>query len=105
MDRAQEEVTSIRSDLKEQINRAVQETKTELRTEFVAMLNRKVVPLEARVEAKANEIRQDTASTLEELKSTMVAVRESQERMWWAIDGMSKEVQELVQRRCWHRWR
>ena len=40
---------------------------------------------------------QDTASTLEELKSTVAAVCETQERMWRAIDNMSKEVQELVQ--------
>ena len=85
-------MTSIRSDLKEQINRVVQETKTELRTEFVAMLNRKVVSREAHMEAKANGIRQDTACNLEELKSTAVAVHESQEKMWRAINGMSAEV-------------
>ena len=34
MDRVQNQVTSIRSDLKEQIERAVLEVKTELRTEF-----------------------------------------------------------------------
>ena len=68
MDRAQYQVISIRSKLQEQINRAVQEAKTELRIEFVATLNRKVVSLEVCVEAEANEIHQDTASTLEELK-------------------------------------
>ena len=98
MDRVKYQMTSIHSELQEPINRAVQEAKTKLRTEFVAMLNRNVVSLEEHVEAKANEIRQDTASTLEELKSTMVVVHESQERMWRAIDSMSKEVQELVQR-------
>ena len=72
------------------------EAKTELRRDFAAMLNRKVVLLEVRVEAKANEIRQDTTSTLEELKSIVAEVFESQERMWWALDSMSKEVQELV---------
>ena len=80
MDRVQHQVTSISSDLQEQINRAVQEVKTELRTKFVAMLNKKVVLLEARVEAKANQIHQDTASTLEELKSIVAAARESKER-------------------------
>ena len=39
MDRIQNEVTSIRRDLKEQIDRAVQEAKTELRTELAAMIN------------------------------------------------------------------
>ena len=66
MDRVQQEVTSIRSDLQNQINRAVHEAKTELRTEFAAMLHRKVVSLEARVEAKANEIRQDSVNWVEE---------------------------------------
>ena len=74
MDRIQNEVTSIRSDLKEQIKRVVQEAKTELRTEFVAMINQKVVSLEACVEAKVNEIREDTTSILEELNTTVAAV-------------------------------
>ena len=58
------------------------EAKTELRIEFTAMINRKVVSLEACVEAQINEVRQDIASLLEDLKATMVAVRESQEKMW-----------------------
>ena len=75
----------------------VHEAKIEMRTEFIAMLNRKVVLLEAHVEAKANEIRQDTTSTLDKLKSIVVAVGESQDKMWPAIEGISKEVQGLVQ--------
>ena len=74
MDRIQNEVTSSRSDLKEQIDRAVQEAKTKLRTELAAMINQKVVLLEARVEAKVNEVRQNTTSLLEELKTTVAAV-------------------------------
>ena len=60
------------------------------------MLNKKLVFLEARVETKANQICQDTASTLEELKSIVVVVHESQEGMWLAIDTMSNVIQELV---------
>ena len=37
------------------------------------MINRKVVSLEAPVEAKVNEVRQDTTSLLEELKTTVAA--------------------------------
>ena len=84
-------MTSIHSDLKEQIERVVHEVKTELKTEFIAMLNKKVVSLEAHVEARENEVFQDIASTLEELKATVVAVHENRERMWQAIDGMTKE--------------
>ena len=81
MDRIQNEVTSIHSHLEEQIDRVVQEAKTELRTELAAMINRKVVSLEARVEAKVNEVHQDTTSLLEELKATVAVVYESQEKM------------------------
>ena len=99
MERVQNQVTSIRSDLKEQIERAILDVKTELRTEFKAALDRKVVSLETYVESRVNEVRQETSSTLEQLKETVAAVRESQERMWRAIDGMSKDVQELVHER------
>ena len=98
MDRIQNEVTSIWSDLKEQMDRVVQEAKTELRTELVAMLNQKVVLLEARVGVKVNEVRQDTTSLLKELKTTVAAVRESQEKMGQAMERMSNELQELGQR-------
>ena len=85
-------MTSIHSDQQEQINQAVQEMKTELRTEFTAALSKKVVLLETHVAATVNEVCQDNTSTLEELKTTVVVVPKSQEKMWQAIDGMSKEV-------------
>ena len=72
--------------------------KTELRTEFKAALNRKAVSLETYMESRVNEVHQETNSTLEQLKETVAAVHESQERMWRAIDRMSKDVQELVQK-------
>ena len=80
MESIQNQVTSIRSDFKEQIDWAVLEAKTELRTDLAAMINQKVVSLETRMEAKINEVRQGTTSLLEELKTTVAAVRESQEK-------------------------
>ena len=56
------------------------------------MINQKVVLLEACVEVKINEVRQDTTSLLEELKTTMVAVCESQEKMGQAMEIMSNEL-------------
>ena len=50
------------------------------------------------MESRVNEVRQETSSTLKQLKETIAAVRESQERMWRAIDEMNKDVQELVQK-------
>ena len=73
------------------MDRVVQEAKTELRTELAAMINQKVVLLEAHVEAKVNEVRQDTTSLLEELKTIVAAVRESQEKMGQAMERMSND--------------
>ena len=76
MDRVQNQVTFIRSDLKEQIDRVVLEVKTELRTEFKAALDKKAVLLETYVESRVNEVCQDTNSTLEQLKETVAVVCE-----------------------------
>ena len=85
MESVQNQVTSIRSDFKGQIDQAVLEAKTELRTELAAMINRKVVSWETRMKAKINEVRQGTTSLLEELKTTVAVVRESQEKMGQAL--------------------
>ena len=84
-------MTSIRSDLKEQIERAILEVKTELRTEFRAALDRKAMSLETYVESRVNEVRQETSSTLEQLKETVAVVRVTgapvaapQGPTWWA---------------------
>ena len=50
------------------------------------------------MESRVNKVRQETSSTLEQLKKTVATTQESQERMGRAIDGMSKDVQELVQK-------
>ena len=60
------------------------------------MINRKVVSLETRMEAKINEVRQHTTSLLEELKTMVVVVRKSEEKMGQAMERMGNEVQELV---------
>ena len=50
------------------------------------------------MELKINEVCQDTTSLLEELKTIVAAVRESQEKMGQTMERMSNEVQELVHR-------
>ena len=87
MDSVQNRVTSIRSDVTEQVDRSLQQLKNELRTEFQTALDNRAVSLETYVQSRVNEVRQETYSTLETLKETVAAVRESQEKMWWAMDG------------------
>ena len=60
MDNIQPQVTSICLDLEEQIDRAVHQMKTELRSEFQAALDGRAVSLETYMEMKVNSIRQDT---------------------------------------------
>ena len=48
------------------------------------------------MEPKFNKVHQDTTSLLQELKSIVTAIHESQKRMWRIIDSMRKEVQEVV---------
>ena len=55
--------------------------KPELRMEFRLALDKKAVSLEACVETRVNKVRQDTTTTLEQLKEIVVAVCESQEKM------------------------
>ena len=59
---------------------------------MAAMINRKVISLEACVEAKINEVRQDTTYLLEDLKTTMEVVCESQEKMGQAMEKTSNEL-------------
>ena len=87
MDRVQNQVTSICSDFREHIEQAVLEVKTELRTEFKAALDRKAVSLKTYVESRVNEVRQETSSTLEQLKETVAAVRESQKGCGGLLTG------------------
>ena len=44
-----------------------------------------------------NEVHKETALTLQEINNQVAAVQESQEKMWRAIGGMSKELQDLAQ--------
>ena len=98
MDSVQNRVTFIRSAMTEQVDRTLQQVKDDLRTEFQTALENRAVSLETYIQSRVNEVRQETYSTLEILKETVAAVRESQEKMWRAMDGMSNEIQELVQR-------
>ena len=48
------------------------------------------------MEVKYNEVHKETASTLQDIKDQVAAIRDSQQKMWRTIDSMGKELQELV---------
>ena len=53
--------------------------------------------MEIGLEEKMNEAHQATMTRLQEIKDSLAVVQENQQKMWRAIDRMTKEVQELVQ--------
>ena len=63
----------------------------------MAMVHKKVALLEVWMEAKYNEVCQETISTLEGIKAQVAAVHDSQQKMWRTIDSMGKELQEQAQ--------
>ena len=63
-----------------------------MKTQLVAMMDRKLASLEARMVAQYNEVHEETTSTLQEINKQVVAVRESQEKMSRATNGMGKEL-------------
>ena len=48
------------------------------------------------MEIKYNGVPQEIASTLKQINESVEALQESQEKMCIAVDGMSKELQELA---------
>ena len=54
------------------------------------MLDQKISSLDMRVKVKYNETYQETTSKLQEIKDQVTVIRESQEKMCRAIDGMGK---------------
>ena len=55
-----------------------------------------VLALETKLETKMNEVHHTTATHLQEIKDLVVAVQESQQKMWGSIEKISKDLQELV---------
>ena len=58
------QLTSIHSDVQEQIQRAVEEVQRELNTQFVIVMNKKMASLEAWMEVQYNEVHEETAFIL-----------------------------------------
>ena len=75
----------------------MEEARTEVKTQLVDVMDRKVASLEAQMEVQYNEVCEETTSTLYETKDQVAAVYQSQEKMLSGIDGMGKELQDPAQ--------
>ena len=97
MDKVHQQLSSICSGLQEKIEQTMEQTQWELKTQMMAVVDRKVVLLEAQMDAKYQEALQEITSTLQDIKDQVAGVCDGEENMWRAIDNMGKKLQELAQ--------
>ena len=83
---------SVRSDQKEEAEREIGYTILGLKNDIMKGVDKEIATQETRWEVKMSEIRQSTVTRLQEIKDFMAAVRDSQQKMWGAIERMSKEL-------------
>ena len=68
----------VHSDQKEEAEYGVDNALGGLKEQILVEVNKKIATLEARLEAKRNEARQTTVTTLQGINETVAAVRDSQ---------------------------
>ena len=83
---------SVCSDQKEEADRAVVYVIFGLKNEIMPKVDKEVAALEVRAEVKMNEARHTTATRLHEIEDSVVGVQESQQKMWGAVERMSKQL-------------
>ena len=105
VDKVEEQMMSIRSTLKKEAYLAVEYKAKELKTEILTEVDQKMTALETRLMHRMNEDRQTTAIRLQEINDLVAAVRDGQQKMWGAIERISKDLLGADSERCWYRWR
>ena len=98
MDKVEYQMESIRFGQKEEAEAAVGHGISELKTQILQEIDKEITALETKLMVKMNEDRQTTATRLQEIKDSVEAVQESQQRMWGTIERISSDLQELVQK-------
>ena len=83
---------SIRSPLKKETYLVVAYKSDELKTEILTEVDQKMTALETRLMHRMNKDRQTMANRLQEINDLVVAVRDGQQKMWGAIERISKDL-------------
>ena len=87
MDLLGQQLGSICSGQKEEADQAVGYAIFGVKTEILSEVDQEVEELEKRLEAKKNKARYTTSTNLQEIKDSVAAVRESQQKMWGLSRG------------------
>ena len=70
----------------------------ELRTEILSEVNQRLTALEMPLTHQMNEDRQTMAICLQEITDLVAVVQDGQQKTWGAIERISKDLQELIQK-------
>ena len=89
---------TVRSTLKIEAYLAMDYKSQELKTEVLSEVNRRLTALETWLTHELNEDRQTMANRLKEINDLVAAVREGKQKTWGAIERISKDLQELIQK-------
>ena len=92
VDKVEGQMMSIRSTLKKEVYLVVAYRSDEVKTKILAKVGRKMTALETRLIHRMNKDRQATTTRLLEINYLVVAVRDGQQKMWGAIERISKDL-------------
>ena len=98
VDKVEGQITKIRSTLKTEAYLVADYKSQQLKTEIMGEVNQKLTALETRFTHQMNEDRQTMANRLKEINNLVAAVQEGQQKTWGAIERISKDLQELIQK-------
>ena len=87
---------SIRSTLKKEAYLAVAYKSDELKAEILTRVDRKMTALETHLMHCMNEDCQTTGTHLQKINDLVAVVRDGRQKMWGAIERISKDLQELI---------
>ena len=98
VDKVEGQIMAIRSTLKKEAYLVADYKIQELKADISNEVNQKMMALETRLVHQMNEDRQTMATRLQEINDLVVTVRDGQQKTWGAIERISKDLQELIQK-------
>ena len=98
VDKVEGQIMVVRSTLKTEAYLAADYKSQQLKTEIMGEVNQRLTALEMWLTHQMNEDHQTITNRLQGINDLVAAVREGQQKTWGAIERISKDLQELIQK-------
>ena len=98
VDKVEGQIMAIRSTLKTEAYLATDYKSQELKAEILSEVNQRLTALETRLTHQMSAGRQTMAIRLKEINDLVAVVRDGQQKTWGAIERISKDLQDLIQK-------